>query len=70
MSELCHTKKEPIFITKNGYGDLVVMNIEIFKALYGRYELYHRLYEGLADDAAGKHTSFDDFMNEFRGEIT
>jgi hypothetical protein len=23
ISELCHAKKEPLFITKNGYGDLV-----------------------------------------------
>ncbi len=24
ISELCHTKHEPVFMTKNGYGDLVV----------------------------------------------
>jgi PHD/YefM family antitoxin component YafN of YafNO toxin-antitoxin module len=30
ISDLCHAKKEPIFITKNGYGDLVVMSIETF----------------------------------------
>lgn len=28
ISELCHAKKEPIFITKNGYGDLVVLRVE------------------------------------------
>ena len=28
ISELCHARREPIFITKNGYGDLVVMSIE------------------------------------------
>ena len=30
ISELCHAKKEPIFITKNGYGDLVIMSIETY----------------------------------------
>ena len=25
ISDLCHTRKEPVFITKNGYGDLVIM---------------------------------------------
>ena len=30
ISELCHTKKEPVFITKNGYGDLVVMSMEAY----------------------------------------
>ena len=31
ISDLCHAKKEPIFITKNGYGDLVVMSIEAYE---------------------------------------
>ncbi len=33
ISEICHAKKEPIFITKNGYGDLVVMSIETYEEL-------------------------------------
>ena len=33
ISELCHTKHEPIFITKNGYGDLVVMSIETYEEI-------------------------------------
>ena len=34
ISEICHAKKEPIFITKNGYGDLVVMSIEMYEELF------------------------------------
>lgn len=30
ISEICHSKNEPIFITKNGYGDMVVMSIETY----------------------------------------
>lgn len=33
ISELCHARKEPLFITKNGYGDLVVMSIEAYEEL-------------------------------------
>ena len=33
ISELCHAKKEPLFITKNGYGDLVVMSIETYEEM-------------------------------------
>lgn len=33
ISELCHSKKEPIFITKNGYGDLVIMSIEAYEQI-------------------------------------
>ena len=34
ISEMCHEKHEPIFITKNGYGDLVVMSIEAYEELF------------------------------------
>lgn len=33
ISELCHAKREPIFITKNGYGDLVIMSIEAYEEI-------------------------------------
>ena len=31
ISEICHKTKEPIFITKNGYGDLVIMSMETYE---------------------------------------
>ena len=34
ISELAHKKQEPIFITKNGYSDLVVMSSELYQAIY------------------------------------
>ena len=37
ISEICHKQQQPIFITKNGYGDLVVMSIgtnHIDKAIF------------------------------------
>jgi len=33
ISELCHANREPLFITKNGYGDLVVMSIEMHEEM-------------------------------------
>lgn len=33
ISEICHSKREPLFITKNGYGDLVVMSIETYEEM-------------------------------------
>ena len=33
ISDICHAKREPIFITKNGYGDLVVMSIEAYEEM-------------------------------------
>lgn len=31
MSEMCHDSHEPIFITKNGYGDMVIMSFEAYE---------------------------------------
>lgn len=33
ISEACHAVREPIFITKNGYGDLVVMSMETYEQI-------------------------------------
>ena len=33
ISNICHAKREPMFITKNGYGDLVVMSIETYEEM-------------------------------------
>ncbi len=33
ISEICHARPEPVFITKNGYGDLVIMSIETYEAI-------------------------------------
>jgi len=46
ISTFCHKHREPVFITKNGQGDLAVMSIEVYEALSGRQELYNLLAEG------------------------
>ena len=33
ISDICHAKREPVFITKNGYGDLVIMSMEAYEDL-------------------------------------
>ncbi len=33
MSELCHNSQEPVYITKNGYGDMVIMSIELYESM-------------------------------------
>ena len=40
MSELCHSTEEPIFITKNGYGDMVIMSLETFEKNSGFSDFY------------------------------
>ena len=54
ISTFCHEYDEPVFITKNGKGDLAVMSIEAYEKLMGRFELYGLLQEGLDDVAEGR----------------
>jgi prevent-host-death family protein len=47
ISELCHEYSEPVFITKDGTGDLAVMSIETYELLTGKLEFYSLIDEGL-----------------------
>lgn len=44
VSALCKKSQEPVFITKNGYGDMVIMSIET----YEKHMLMQDVYEKLA----------------------
>jgi prevent-host-death family protein len=43
VSEMCHTTDEPVYITKNGYGDMVIMSIETFEDTASRLKMYQDL---------------------------
>ena len=45
ISELAHKKQEPIFITKNGYSDLVVMSAE----LYERFAQINKIDQAISE---------------------
>lgn len=52
ISNACHAKKEPMFITKNGYGDLVVMSIEAYEEMLGTAATDMAIAEAEAEYAA------------------
>ena len=54
ISAFCHQYGEPVYITKNGKGDLAVLSIEAYERLVGKFELYALLESGLADIRAGR----------------
>lgn len=49
ISELCHAKREPVFITKNGYGDLVIMSIETYEQIVENAGLDEAIAEAEAE---------------------
>lgn len=38
-----HNAEEPIFITKNGYGDMVLMSVEMYEKKFSRDKIYHEI---------------------------
>ena len=45
ISELAHRQQEPIFVTKNGYGDLVVMSSELYEHFAQVNRIDQAIYE-------------------------
>ena len=71
ISELCHIENQPVFITKKGKGDLVVMSQAHYERLHSLLELYNSLGEAEALDAAGEQgAKHRDLMNDLRSKIT
>ena len=66
ISTFCHTYNEPVFITKNGKGDLAVMSIESYEQLVGKFELYGLIKDGLDDVASGNTRPFKDALADIR----
>ncbi|MCI8861224.1 MAG: type II toxin-antitoxin system Phd/YefM family antitoxin [Lachnospiraceae bacterium] len=43
ISDLCHKMEEPIYITKNGYGDMVIMSMETYEETMKQVNFYRKL---------------------------
>ena len=43
ISDMCHKADEPIYVTKNGYGELVVMSMETYEEQLRRLEFFQEL---------------------------
>ena len=69
ISLYCHKTNEPVFITKNGQGDLAVMSIAQYDRMLEKINLYAKLAEGLNDAQAGRVQLFDSAMAEIRKDL-
>ena len=59
ISEMCHSIDEPVFITKNGYGDMVIMSMENYENTMKQIKMYEdiaiserQIKEGKVKDAS------------------
>ncbi|MCL2427023.1 MAG: type II toxin-antitoxin system Phd/YefM family antitoxin [Oscillospiraceae bacterium] len=66
ISELCRSSAEPIYITKNGYGDMVIMSIETFEEQMLMYDIYNRLDSAERDITEGRTKNARESLRSLR----
>ena len=70
ISELCRREDQPVFITRNGKGDMVVMSLAHYERLQSMLELYHKLGEAEVLDASGERgIAHDELIEKLKEKI-
>ncbi len=70
ISKTVHETSQPVFLTKNGYGDMVVMSMEAFENLQFDSEVYFKLLESEREaQITDVRYSSKDVLNALRKEI-
>ncbi|MDD6816836.1 MAG: type II toxin-antitoxin system Phd/YefM family antitoxin [Firmicutes bacterium] len=68
ISERCHASNEPIFITKNGYGDMVLMSMEMYETQIKREMMYRELEISERQVKEGKVENAKTVVSDLRGK--
>ncbi len=66
ISEKCHATSEPLFVTKNGYGDMVIMSIENYEKMAYMNDIYRKLEAAERSIEQGKTISGADSIRKLR----
>ncbi len=69
ISKFCNKYNEPVYITKNGQGDLAVMSIETYERLVGKFELYKLLDEGMESMKKKKVRPFAEALGDIQEDL-
>jgi len=54
ISRMCQETDEPIYITKNGYGDMVIMSVKMYEEKLYMLDAYNKLAAAERQIAEGK----------------
>lgn len=70
ISDLCHRENEPVFITRNGENDLVVLSQAHYDRLQAQLELYRKLGEAEAEAGRGtRRIGHKEMMRRLRARL-
>jgi prevent-host-death family protein len=70
ISKIVHETQEPVFLTKNGYGDMVVMSIEAFESRQFENQIFHKLKEAqMQAKTSKKRKSHEEIFSDLRSKV-
>ena len=70
ISKTVHETAQPVFLTKNGYGDMVVLSMEAFQNMQFESEVYFKLLEAEREaEHTSKRYSSKDVLKEMKDAI-
>jgi PHD/YefM family antitoxin component YafN of YafNO toxin-antitoxin module len=68
ISQMCASTNDPIFITKNGYGDMVIMSMKAYEEKLYMLEVYQKLSEAETQVKEGKVLDADASLKALRSK--
>ena len=67
ISNLCKSSAEPIIVTKNGYGDMVIMDIDVYNRTMAELSIFTALKDAEKDIENGaKLIEGTDFLHQIK----
>jgi len=70
ITKAVHENAEPVFLTNNGYGDIVVMSMEAWEEMNFENEIYLKLTEAQAEaQSTAKRLSHEEIFSPLRQKI-
>ena len=68
ISTLCHNTDEPVYITKNGYGDMVIMSMEVYEKTLFLQSINNKIAEAEQQIENGETLEANSALNNLRGK--
>ena len=68
ISDMCHRVAEPVYVTKNGYGDMVSMGMEVYEGMLEKLNMYGVLEISERDICDGRTREAAESLKELRNK--
>lgn len=68
ISQICNASDNPIYITKNGYGDMVIMSMTVYEKKLAQLEMYQYIMDGKKQAENGELVNGKTFLAELKNK--